>query len=93
MSNHVAGVTPVAFLGPNPQQDQAETKPLETVSPAPAADAGRYRLTIEKGSQGFVYKTLDRVTGEVIRQFPREEIIKLRQSTDYDPGDIIVTGA
>ena len=93
MSNHVAGVAPVAYLGPDPEQGKAQTSLHETVSPAPATDAGRYRLTIEKGSQGFVYKTLDRVTGEVIRQFPREEIIKLRQSVDYDPGDIIVTGA
>ena len=93
MSNHVSGVSQVAFLGPNPHQGQAEPKPRETIVPAPSVDAGRYRLTIEKGSQGFVYKTLDRVTGEVIRQFPREEIIKLQQSANYDPGDIIVTGA
>ncbi len=93
MSNQVAGVASVAFLGTNPQQGEAEPKSRETPPAAFQPDAGRYRLTIEKGPEGFVYKTLDRVTGEVIRQFPREEIIKLRQSTDYDPGDIIVTGA
>lgn len=93
MSNYVAGVSQVAFIGSNPQQGQTEPKPRETPSAASASDAGRYRLTIEKGADGFVYKTLDRITGEVIRQFPREEIIKLRHAINYDPGDVIVTGA
>ena len=47
-------------------------------------DAGRYRLTIEKEPDGFVYKTLDRVTGEVIRQLPREECSQMRDSPAYD---------
>lgn len=54
-------------------------------------DAGRYRLTIEEGPSGFVYKTLDRVTGEVIRQLPREEVVKMRQSPTYGPGELIRT--
>lgn len=58
-----------------------------------AMDAGRYRLTIERETTGYVYKVLDRVTGEVIRQFPREEVLKLRQSPAYDVGKIIKTGA
>lgn len=57
----------------------------------PADDAGRYRLTIEREAAGYVYKTLDRITGEVIRQFPREEVLKLRQSAGYDVGKIIST--
>ena len=60
-----------------------------------AERAARYRLVIEEGPQkgSFVYKTLDRVTGEVIRQFPREEVLKLRQSPAYDVGKIIKTEA
>jgi flagellar protein FlaG len=43
-----------------------------------APDPSRFRLVIEEGPQAgaFVYKTLDRLTGEVIRQFPREEVLK-----------------
>jgi len=61
-----------------------------------AADAerlARYRLVIEQGSRSgsFVYKTLDRETGEVVRQLPSEEVLKLRQRDDYDAGAVIDT--
>jgi flagellar protein FlaG len=89
MSNHVAGVSPVAFSGfgsfqdPNPNPSPPQ--------PTPAVE--RYRLLIEKGEKGFIYKTLDRTTGEVIRQYPSEEMVRLSQSPAYGPGDVIVTGA
>ena len=61
-----------------------------------AADAERlvrYRLVIEQGSRAgsFVYKTLDRETGEVVRQLPSEEVLKMRQRDDYGVGAVINT--
>ena len=61
-----------------------------------AADAerlARYRLVIEQGPRAgsFVYKTLDRETGEVVRQLPSEEVLKLRQSDGYGSGAVIDT--
>jgi flagellar protein FlaG len=61
-----------------------------------AADAerlARYRLVIEQGPRvgSFVYKTLDRETGEVVRQLPSEQVLKLRQSDDYDVGAVANT--
>lgn len=61
-----------------------------------AADAerlARYRLVIEQGSRpgSFVYKTLDRETGEVVRQLPSEEVLTLRQRDDYGIGAVIDT--
>lgn len=54
------------------------------------ADAGRYRLTIEAvGDNRYVYKVLDRVTGEVIRQLPREEVEKLSSDPTYRGGKIV----
>ena len=55
----------------------------------------RYRLVIEQGPQAgsFVYKTLDRETGEIVRQLPSEEVLKLRQSDDYGVGAVINTTA
>ncbi|MDP1913956.1 flagellar protein FlaG [Brevundimonas sp.] len=63
-----------------------------------AADAerlARYRLVIEQGSRAgsFVYKTLDRETGEVVRQLPSEEVLKMRQQDDYGVGAVINTTA
>ncbi len=61
-----------------------------------AADAerqARYRLVIEQGPRAgcFVYKTLDRETGEVVRQLPSEEVLRLRQSDAYGAGTVIDT--
>ncbi|TPW03704.1 MAG: flagellar protein FlaG [bacterium] len=61
-----------------------------------AADAerqARYRLVIEQGSRAgsFVYKTLDRETGEVVRQLPSEEVMEMRKREDYGVGAVINT--
>lgn len=58
-------------------------------------DIARYRLVIEEGPQAgsFIYKTMDRITGEVIRQFPREQVIRMMQSKTYDAGSVIDTFA
>lgn len=60
---------------------------------ADAERQARYRLVIEQGPRAgsFVYKTLDRETGEVVRQLPSEEVLKLRQSNDYGAGAVINT--
>lgn len=51
---------------------------------------GDLRLVIEQsGDTGeYVYKTVDRRTGETLQQFPREEILKLREATRYASGDV-----
>lgn len=60
-----------------------------------AERAARYRLVIEEGPTrgSFIYKTLDRVTGEVVRQLPREDIVQLMASGDYAKGAVIDTNA
>ncbi|SJM63791.1 hypothetical protein FM111_09885 [Brevundimonas diminuta 3F5N] len=93
MADNVAGVSSVTYLDREPQGVAIEPRPAVQAQQDAADDAGRYRLTIEREATGYVYKTLDRVTGEVIRQFPREEVLKLRQSPAYDVGKIIKTEA
>ncbi len=80
-----------------------EVKPVSASTEAPVADdpnptvnsladAGRYRLTIEAiGRHRFVYKVLDRVTGEVIRQLPREDVEKLISDPTYRGGRVVDT--
>lgn len=76
--------------------------PIDAVSPKSALpepthrndndDASRYRLTIEAiGDNRFVYKVLDRVTGEVIRQLPREDVEKLHSDPTYRGGKVVDT--
>ncbi len=65
-----------------------KAKPSQSESLRQSADL---RLVIEEdeASGTFVYKTLDRRTGEVIKQLPREEVVRLRETDDYEPGDVI----
>ena len=58
-----------------------------------AEKAARYRLIIEEGPihGTFVYKTLDSTTGEVIRQFPREQVLRMAESGGYTAGGLIDT--
>lgn len=66
-------------------------------SDSPAAQdaerAARYRLVIEEGPQSgvFVYKILDRVTGEVVKQMPREEVLRMMGEARYRAGSVIDT--
>lgn len=55
----------------------------------------RYRLVIEEGPRAgsFIYKTLDRVTGEVVKQLPRDQVVDLMQTPEYSSGSVIDTTA
>ena len=68
--------------------------------PAPKASndgepATQYRLVIEEGPTrgSFIYKTLDSATGEVVRQFPRERVLRMAESGGYTAGGLIDTSA
>lgn len=69
------------------------TQAREPAAPAPNAHADQadVRLIIEEDEKtgAFVYKTMDRRTGQVIQQFPREEILRLKQDEEYVAGSVI----
>jgi flagellar protein FlaG len=51
---------------------------------------------IEEGPHpgSFIYKTMDRVTGEVVKQLPREQVVDLMQDAQkYSSGSVINTTA
>jgi flagellar protein FlaG len=92
-SNATIGPVPsavVAPAGPATGGDFSQSRSAQD-----AERAARYRLVIEEGPQkgSFIYKTLDRVTGEVVRQLPREDIVQLMASGDYAKGAVIDTNA
>jgi len=53
------------------------------------------RLVIEedKASGSYVYKTVNRLTGEVVQQLPREQVLQLREQVDYEAGHVVRTKA
>ena len=80
---------------PPPIPDVAITAKPSPPPPTPRNDnndASRYRLTIESlGDNRFVYKVLDRVTGEVVRQLPREDVETLSSDPTYRGGRLVDT--
>ena len=87
----------------NPMAPAADMAPIVPVAPAaqsgpaipPPADQPDVRLIIEESDRpgSYVYKTLDRRTGEVLQQFPREELLRMREDKTYLAGDVISANA
>lgn len=85
---------------PDPTFGQKASTPRpDTASSAERAaqsqDPVDMRLVIEedKASNSYVYKTVNRLTGEVIQQLPRDQVLKLRERLDYEAGDVVRTKA
>src|SRR3954463_11959112 len=82
---------------PDPTFGQKSATPpaADTASSAKRAalsqDPVDMRLVIEedKASNSYVYKTVNRLTGEVIQQLPRDQVLKLREQLDYEAGDVV----
>jgi flagellar protein FlaG len=95
MVSKIAAVAPAPDLGP--ATVPASAPPAKaSAPPAPAGpDPVDMRLVIEEdqASGSYVYKTINRITGEVLQQFPRAEVLKLRQGPQYAAGAVIDTEA
>jgi|SRR6185503_19505238 len=85
--------------GPAPEPASAQSAPTpapaspgksQTPAPQTGADAD-LRLVIEddKAAGSYVYVTINSVTGEVVSQVPREQLLKMREDPSYQPGSII----
>lgn len=94
MENRVAAVAATnraSFERPAPQVTR--TVPEIAPRPAPKSEQTDLRLIIEEDANvgAYVYKTVDRNTGEVISQIPREEVLKMRERPEYEVGDVVST--
>ncbi len=82
----------VARLTSAPQVDAVPVQPPLDIARNDNLEAGRYRLTIEAvGPNRYVYKVLDSVTGEVVRQLPREDVERLMTDPTYQQGKVVDT--
>ena len=97
MENKVAAfaATPDPTFGqkpaPAPRPDTGTSAEPTVQSPDPVD----LRLVIEedKATNSYVYKTVNRLTGEVIQQLPRAQILQLREQLDYEAGRVVRTKA
>jgi flagellar protein FlaG len=93
MSNTVAFPNPIPDPAAQRTPAAAASDPRDFANPTPAAanPAADLRLVIEEdaASGTYIYKTMDRRTGEVVQQFPREEVLRLKDALFYKPGQVI----
>jgi len=71
--------------------NEPERKPAKTIG-KPAADADQ-RLVIREGTEDglFVYTILDRASGQVMMQIPREDLAQFAARPDYEAGQVVDT--
>ncbi len=97
MENKVAAfaATPDPTFGQKPAPPPRPDPGSKAASQAQSSDPVDMRLVIEedKTSGSYVYKTVNRLTGEVIQQLPRDQLLKLRDQVAYEAGDVVRTKA
>lgn len=90
MENKLATIalTPAAGVAPSPAPPAATSDTAMMQN-----DAADLRLVIEEDRDSglFIYKTIDRRTGDVVQQLPREEVVRMHQAEHYAAGAIIKT--
>lgn len=90
MTDNVIRVPGVSVAAPE-LQAPAQVNPASQVSVENLDN--QPGLAIEQGPSGFVYKVLDRATGDVIRQIPHKVLADLADDPTYDAGGLIKTSA
>ena len=93
MENKINATPPLQDLpvGQSPHEavrpkESEEGRSLPEFKPAPSSEM---RLVIEPAGGSYVYKTIDRRTGEVVWQYPMEDVLKMRNQETYSAGVII----
>ena len=90
MENNLAPIGPTQAAGvtPAPAPPSAESNTVVIQN-----DTADLRLVIEedRASGLFIYKTIDRRTGDVVLQLPREEVVRMHESGRYEAGSLIKT--
>lgn len=85
-------------IGAAPQREaepKAGTTERKRAVPAPKTHQGpeqgheNARLLIEEVNGRFVYKVVDRESGEVLLQMPREQLVRVAQLPDYTSGSVL----
>ena len=92
MSSKVSLTPPTAdpVSGIVSRRAEGEVHPVKTaVAPEEAGQADVRLIIEEAGEPGrYVYTIVDRRSGRVISQLPRDEVLKLREQSDYAAGTL-----
>jgi hypothetical protein len=68
--------------------------PAESPAPGPAPGSD-LRLVIERDAEGayYIYRLIDRATGAVVAELPRDQVASLAEGQGYTAGTVVSTKA
>ena len=96
MDNKVAAIAAIPDPKPGRQRPSVNSAQGGDAAAALAGpDPVDLRLVIEEdqASGSYVYKTVNRRTGEVVQSLPRADILQMREKAQYAAGAVIRTDA
>jgi flagellar protein FlaG len=93
MDKKVAAIVPAPESGMAQLPTTASARSEPPVAKGPDPVEMRLVIEMDQASGSFVYKTINRLTGEVVQQLPRAEVLRLRDGGQYAAGTIIRTKA
>ena len=80
---------------PRREERKPDAKPATARAAAAAAPDSDLRLVIEPDPVGgdYVYRLIDRATGAVVTELPRDQVSELATTPTYAAGDVVSTKA
>lgn len=90
----VGGMLKNAVVAPGSAQAQAATKDdvdraAQQINEALQMVSQKLEFSVDKDTDEFVVKVMDKETGEVIRQIPSEELLKIAKALDKLQGLLV----
>lgn len=88
-----AQAMPPVAAATKPSPSKPTVLKMSTPSSSQEASDAQQRLIISEGATTgvYVYTILDRATGEVMVQIPREEVVRIAARPDYTAGQVLDT--
>ena len=79
-----------ALAGTSTHPAPAETHPVSATQGTNSIDPADLRLIIEEaGAPGhYVYTVIDQRTGKIVSQLPRDDVLRLKEKTNYAAGAV-----
>lgn len=90
----VGGMLKNAVVAPGSAQEQAATKDdvdraAQQINEALQMVSQKLEFSVDKDTDKFVVKVMDKETGEMIRQIPSEELLKIAKALDKLQGLLV----
>ena len=78
-------------VNPRAAEPEPQAQPVKPVEPPPVqSESSDLGLIIQEAGQSghYIYTVVDRRTGKIVSQLPREELLRMRDQPNYAAGSV-----